>query len=99
MKFVVRSLADKDKLGSKTAPNDSYNAQCLYFPDQNGAQSTNPSRVPNVPSVDGVWMGGQYHGDNNADHDCGIAVTDGESQEETLLNNGAAVFHLIGLQS
>merc|ERR1711964_326304 len=97
MKFVIRSLADKDKIGNPGAPNDSYNAHCLYFPDQNGGQYTNPRRTPTSPSNDGVWMGGMYNGDNNDDHDCGIAATEGMSQEEALLDNGAAVFHLIAL--
>jgi len=97
MKFVMRSFADQDKLVSGDVPNDSYKAQCIYFPDGNGGQYTHPRRVPVGGTTDGVWMGGNFNGDDNDDHDCGIYNADGISQEEALLENKEAVFHLIAL--
>merc|ERR1712096_75908 len=82
MKFVLRSLADQNKLSSPAAPNDSYKSHCLYFPDSAGGQYTNPRRVPNTATADGVWMGGMFNGDQNKDHDCCIFNSEGLDQEE-----------------
>lgn len=96
-KFVLRSYADYIKLTGGEIPNDSYKVQCLYFPDGNG-QYTHPRRVPTEGTPDGVWIGGLYNGDANDDHDCGI-FAEGMNQEEALIEDGSAVFHLIRLPS
>merc|ERR1719359_413586 len=95
-KFLVRSLADGDKLNTGNPKNPSYKAHCLYFADE-----TNPTRVPAGGS--GIWGGAGYSGPpgeprSSADHECGIKPRPGESQEEALIRNKQAVFTLIPLK-
>jgi hypothetical protein len=97
MKFVIRSYADKEKLTTGDEPNDSYKAQCLYFPDERGGQYTHPVRVPTEQTPDMVWGGLSFNGDATADHECGIVNGEGQTQEEALLVNNQAVFHFARL--
>lgn len=94
MKFVIRSYADQNKLTTGDEPNDSFKAQCLYFPDTHGGQYTHPVRVSTRASPNMIWGGLSFNGDGTADHECGIVNMDGQTQEEALLENGQAVFHL-----
>jgi len=100
-KYLIRSLADGDKLNSGNAANPSFDAHCLYFPKVNGP-ATNPRRVPASGNVrkGGIWGGSAYAGppsDSNPDHECGIVPRKGESQEQALLRNKQAVFNFYNL--
>lgn len=98
-KYLIRSLADGEKMNSGEGDCPSCNAHCMYFPD--GEMQTNPTRIS--PKGDGVTFGGiGYKGPageprSKADHECGIMPRKGESQEEALVRNKQAVFKFIGL--
>merc|ERR1719424_2643243 len=81
---------DTDKDGDS----DDDDFECMYF--SRFGTATHPSLVPRSPDQGaGTW--GYGNTDATVSRDCGIAVAEGQSQEEALLEDKSAVFKLIPL--